>query len=153
MNDNQVFEARVVQYEFEVELNAPPTRVWKALTDQLSSWWLPDFHMLGADSIVSLEPVPGGRLFEQCGEQGLLWYTVLAIAPNESLSLAGYCTAEFGGPCSTLLSVKLTEDGTHTRLAVTDALFGRVSDQQVASLESGWKQLFVDGLKKFVESA
>ena len=108
MNDNQVFEARVVQYEFEVEMNAPPTRVWKALTDQLSSWWLPDFHMLGADSIVSLEPVPGGRLFEQCGDKGLLWYTVLAIAPNESLSLAGYCTAEFGGPCSTLLSGKPT---------------------------------------------
>ena len=64
MNDNQVFEARVVQYEFEVELNAPPTRVWKALTDQLSSWWLPDFHMLGnftggkAPGIEALAKIP-----------------------------------------------------------------------------------------------
>lgn len=152
MKDNQVFDARAVQYEFEVELNASPERAWKALTGQLSSWWLPDFHMLGTDSIVSLEPVPGGRLFEQCGDKGLLWYTVLAIAPCESMSLAGYCTAEFGGPCSTLLSVRLTEDGTGTRLTVTDALYGRVSDEQASSLKSGWKQLFGDGLKKFVES-
>ena len=145
-------EARVVQYEFEVEIDATPARVWRALTDQLSSWWLPDFHVLGSDSIVTLEPTPGGRLYEQSGSQGLLWYTVLAISTNELLSLAGYCTPDWGGPCSTLLTLKLSEAEKGTRLVVSDALYGLVSDKQVESLESGWQQMFDNGLRKFVEA-
>ena len=145
-------EARVMQYEFEVDIDAPPSRVWRALTDQLSSWWLPDFHVLGSDSIVTLEPEPGGRLFEQCGSKGLLWYTVLAISTNESLSLAGYCTPDWGGPCSTLLTLKLAQNEKGTRLTVSDALYGRVEEKQVESLKSGWHQMFNDGLRKFVEA-
>lgn len=145
-------EARVVQYEFEVDIEAAPSRVWRALTDQLSTWWLPDFHVLGSDSIVTLEPVPGGRLFEESGSKGLLWYTVLAVSTNESLSLAGYCTPEWGGPCSTLLTLKLAEHEKGTRLTVSDALYGRVEEKQVESLKSGWQQMFNDGLRKFVEA-
>lgn len=59
----KVTQARVVQYEFEIDIDAPRERVWRALTDQLSSWWLKDFHVLGEDSIVTLEPTPGGRLY------------------------------------------------------------------------------------------
>ena len=99
-----------------------------------------------------LEPFPGGRLFEQCGDGGLLWYTVLAITPNESLSLAGYCTAEWGGPCTTLLTIKLAASGEKTRLTVSDALYGRVSDEQITSLSEGWQQLFGKGLREFVEA-
>ena len=151
MKTETVEGARVAQYEFELEIAAKPERVWRALTDQLGSWWLPDFHMLGEDSVISLEPFPGGRLFEQCGDGGLLWYTVLAITPNESLSLAGYCTAEWGGPCTTLLTVKLAASGEKTRLTVSDALYGRVSDKQITSLSEGWQQLFGKGLREFVE--
>lgn len=153
MKGVKVDEAGVVQYEFEIDIEAPPARVWRALADQLSSWWLPDFHMLGADSIVTLEPVPGGRLFEQLDQKGLLWYTVLSISPPESLNLAGYCTPEWGGPCTTLLTIKLAETATGTRLTVSDALYGRVSDEQVSSLKSGWQKLFTDGLKRFAEAA
>ena len=39
-----------------------------------------------------------------------------------------------------------------TLVTVTDALFGHVSDGQIESLRSGWKQLFGDGLKPFVEA-
>ncbi len=145
-------EAHVAQYEFEINIDAPPSRVWRALTDQLSSWWLPDFHVLGKDSIVTLEPVPGGRLFEQDGSKGLLWYTVLAVSTNESLSLAGYCTPEWGGPCSTLLTLKLVETEGGTRLVVSDALYGLVAEKQIESLKSGWQQMFDDGLRKFVEA-
>ena len=153
MNHAKVEEARVVQYSFRVDIEASLERVWKGLTDQLGSWWLPDFHMLGPDSLVTLEPHAGGRLFEECGDQSLLWYTVVAISPNKSMSLAGYCTPDFGGPCSTLLTISLEKSGGGTQLTVGDALYGRVSDGQASSLESGWKQLFGDGLKKFVESA
>ena len=42
---------------------------------------------------------------------------------------------------------------TGTRLTVSDALYGRVSDEQVSSLKSGWQRLFTHGLKRFPEAA
>ena len=85
---------RCAQYEFSIEIEASRARVWRGLTDQLSAWWLPDFQMLGTDSIVTLESHAGGRLFEQNGDQHLLWYTVLALQKNESLDLVGYINAK-----------------------------------------------------------
>lgn len=151
MTNANIMPCRAAQYEFEIEIAANTARVWKGLTDQLNAWWLPDFHMLGADSIVSLDLKAGGRMIEEAGDKSLLWYTVLAVDPEKSLSLSGYCTAEWGGPLTTLLTAKLALRGDATVLTVSDALFGHVSDGQIASLQSGWRQLFGEGLKPFVE--
>ncbi|MEO2010992.1 MAG: hypothetical protein ABGX22_20120, partial [Pirellulaceae bacterium] len=78
MPDKQMIDIRGAQCELSVTIEASRQRVWRALNDQLSSWWLPVFHMLGPDSIVTLEPWAGGRLYEKCGNDELLWYTVLA---------------------------------------------------------------------------
>ena len=152
MPDQQVMEVRAVQYELQVPIEASRQRVWRGLTDQLSAWWLPEFHMLGPDSTVTLELQAGGRLYEQQGDHELLWYTVLSVTPEESLNLVGYCTPEFGGPLTTMLSARLHAEGGTTHLAVTDALYGHVSDAQVESLRSGWTTLFNDGLKAFLEA-
>lgn len=152
MPNFKVSDARCVQYQIDISINASRQRVWKGLTEQLSDWWLPDFHMLGPDSHVQLEPHAGGRLYEHNGAGELLWYTVLSITPEESLSLVGYCTAEFGGPSTTMLTIQLKADGQSTRLTITDSLFGQVSDGHASSLCAGWTQLFNDGLKAFVES-
>ena len=151
MPDLKTADVRCAEYEFSILINASVQRVWKGLTGQLSSWWLPDFHMLGPDSLVTLEPRAGGRLFEQNGASELLWYTVLAISPEVSLDLAGYCTADFGGPSTTLLSIRLATEKTGTRLTIRDSLLGHVTDGHAESLRSGWKQLFTEGLKYFVE--
>lgn len=144
-------DARCAQYELSISIQASRPRVWRGLTDQLGSWWLPDFHMLGPDSLVTLEPRAGGRLYEQKGARELLWYTVLAISPEESLDLAGYCTADYGGPSTTMLSIRLVGEKAGTRLTIRDSLFGHVTDGQVESLSSGWTQLFTAGLKSFLE--
>lgn len=151
MNEVRVEGSQAARYEFEIEISAPRERVWKALTDQVTSWWLPDFQMLGPDSVVTLEPHAGGRLYEECGDASLLWYHVIAIDKGKSLSLAGFCTQDFGGPCTTLLCVKLEESRGITTVSLSDGLFGRVSEKQMRSLESGWMQLFRNGLKAFVE--
>lgn len=153
MPDRHRFELAGASYELQIEIAASQQRVWKALTEKLSAWWLPDFHILGPDSIVELEPRAGGRLFEQSDDRELLWYTVLSIAPAKSLSLVGYCTPEFGGPLTTMLTARLTSQGEATQLSFTDALYGRVTDNQVDSLRAGWIQLLTDGLKSFAETA
>lgn len=148
----KVSDVRCVQYDFSISINASRQRVWKVLTEQVGDWWLPDFHMLGPHSLVQLEPRAGGRLYEHSDAGELLWYTVLSIAPEESLNLVGYCTAEFGGPSTTMLTVRLKADGKSTRLTITDSLFGHVSDDHASSLCSRWTQLFNDGLKAHIES-
>ena len=144
--------AQVAEYALQIDIAAPPERVWRGLTDQVHSWWLPDFHALGEDSEVTLDATAGGHLVERQGERSLLWFTVLAVAPNESISLSGQCTPEWGGPYSTLLTLKLEATAGGTRLHVTDALYGHVGEKQVNSLSSGWQRLFGDGLKKALES-
>jgi uncharacterized protein YndB with AHSA1/START domain len=146
-------DVRCAQYEFAIEIEASRERVWRGLTDQLGAWWLPDFHMLGTESLVTLEPRAGGRIFEENGDQQLLWYTVIAIHENESLDLAGYISAKFGGPATTMINATLTTVSQYrTRLQISDSLYGRVSEGLVNSLNQGWQLLFNDGLKQYVES-
>lgn len=151
MSDVKTMEARCVQYELAIKIEASKARVWRGLTDQLGAWWLPDFHMLGTDSLVTLEPQAGGRLYEQHGASELLWYTVLAITPGESLDLVGHCSADYGGPATTMLTIRLIEEAGGTRLTIRDSLYGHVTEGTANSLRSGWQQLFTDGLKAFVE--
>jgi hypothetical protein len=152
MSEFQISDVRCVQYEITIVINASKPHVWSGMTQRIAEWWLPDFLILGTGSDVILEPHAGGRLFERNGECELLWYTILAINPQDSMTLAGYCTAEFGGPFSTLLTVRLTATGTTTRLSISDSLFGHVTDPHAKSLRAGWSQLFDDGLRRWAES-
>lgn len=149
---SQIVEARCARYEMSIVIDATLERVWRGLTDQLHAWWLPDFHMLGEKSKITFEPFAGGRLFEEAGGRSLLWYTVLSYDPLKSMDWAGFCTAQYGGPATTLLSMSLHWVSSHrTRLQVSDSLFGSVNEGMLRSLQSGWELLFTQGLKKFVE--
>ena len=152
MSVNAVFsEARCAQYEFSLTMPASVARVWHALVHQINDWWVTSFHMLGPQSRVHLEPIAGGRLFESAGDQQLLWYTVIAIVPGESIELAGYCSAKYGGPTTTMIAIDLSAlTPTTTQVRFSDSLFGKVTDGQVNSLCNGWKELFTDGLLKFI---
>lgn len=152
MSINAVFsEARCAQYEFNLTMPASVTRVWHALIHQINDWWLTSFHMLGPQSTVHLEPIAGGRLFESADDHQLLWYTVISIAPSESIEMAGYCSAKYGGPMTTMIAMQLSAiTATTTQLRFSDSLYGKVTDGQVNSLCSGWKELFTEGLLKFI---
>jgi len=145
-------ELRSVRYELEIEIEASREAVWEALTEETDAWWLPDFHMVGAGSVVTLDARAGGALVEQReGGGSLLWYTVQMCTPGESLHLVGHVAPEWGGPATTMLKLTLEETNGGTVLRVQDALFGQVSDANARSLEEGWGQLFGQGLKPHVE--
>ncbi len=145
--------ANVLKYELEVRIDAPRAKVWKALTEETNAWWLPDFHMVDPASTVSLDAQAGGHLIERMeGGGSLLWYTVQMCVPESSLHFVGHLAAGYGGPATTLLELALSDQGEGTLLIVRDALYGNVSAKTAGSLESGWRQLFADGLGKFVAS-
>jgi hypothetical protein len=126
--------------------------VWNALVNQINEWWLPDFRMMGADSVVSCDASAGGLLSEADGAGGsLLWYTIIMSQPEKALHLVGHLGPDWGGPATSMLTLKLVEATDHTLLHVEDHLYGDLEESTIQSLEAGWKSLFTQGLKVFVE--
>lgn len=144
-------QSRVAQYVLEITIAAPPTRVWRAITSELHDWWLPDFHVLGRDSTITLDAVAGGLMIERTKVASLLWFTVQDVTEYQSITLAGYCTPKWGGPCTTIVTFDLESAEDSTVVKLSDALFGHVSEKQVVSLSTGWMRLLKEGLKPFAE--
>ena len=152
MKSAKVLDVRAVVSELEIRIDAPRERVWKALVDELDAWWLSDYCMLGEGSKVTLETEAGGHMIERHPDGGsLLWYVVQWCKPGEFLYLYSPLSHEFGGPAGTLLKLALEETAAKTTLKVTQEMYGHVADGCVESLEEGWKQIFSDGLKRYVE--
>ncbi len=152
MTGAKVLETRAVVFELEIAIDAPRERVWQALVDETNAWWLPDFHMVGEGSIVTLEPEAGGKLIERRPDgASLLWYTVQWCQPGELMYLNSPVSHDWGGPAGTVLKLMLEERSGATVLKVTHEMYGHVSDQNIEDLTHGWRQLSGEGLKKLVE--
>ena len=100
-------DAGVARYELEVEIQASPDAVWAALVQETNAWWLPDFHMVGAGSTVTLDARAGGGLIEARPDGAeLLWCTVQWIDPGaRTLLLVGHLAPDWGGPTTTFLKL------------------------------------------------
>ena len=142
------------QIELELTIDAASERVWEALTDETDAWWLGDFRAVGADSQVRFDARPGGTLSESRADgSGLVWYQVQMVDPGRSLYLVGHTAPDWGGPILSMLKLALTAVDGGCRLQISDALMGRVGEEQIGQLSEGWKRLFGDGLKRYVEAA
>ena len=141
-----------IQYEIEIPIEAPKEKVWKALTEDIDAWWLPDFHMVSAKSTIRLDATAGGQLIESTPDgSSLLWFTVQMCDVGNSLHLAGFIFPQWGGPGTSLLHLSLEATATGTLFKVQDSQFGAIQASAAKSMEEGWTWLFTDGLKKYVE--
>ena len=150
----QTTEAKCVQYELELEIKAACQQVWQALIEETSAWWLPDFHMVGEDSVVEFDTKAGGRGLVEYKSDGsfLQWYSVVGYMPEQfRVYLVGYFAPDYGGPSTSNLRLSVERRGEGSVLTVVDAHYGKVSGDYIRSLQSGWQQLFSDGLRQFVE--
>lgn len=148
----KILDARAVVFELEIAIDARPDRVWDAMVKETNGWWLADFHMMGKDSTVTLEPEAGGRFIERiAGGESLLWYTVQWCRPGKFLYLNSPIGHEFGGPAGTILKLALEEGQGDTVLKVTQEMYGHVSEDSMKNVSTGWTRLFTDGLKEYVE--
>ena len=144
--------SNICQVELEIEIQAPPSKVWKALTRLTTDWWPKEFYSNPRTKGFHLEPQLGGRMYEDFGDgAGAIWFQVFAIDPERTLDLQG-CLAVPYGPAHTLLHIELTARGQVTILKVSDSTIGLVKDAGGDKLD-GWKQIFEGGLKPFVEAS
>ncbi len=143
----------LIEHTLEVEIAAPPARVWKALTDQASSWWHPGFFSRKGAIAFLIEPRVGGRAYEDWGDgQGLLWYTVMGVVKNEMLLLVGDVDTRNGGPARIHTTFRLRAEGKGTVLRLEECAFGKADEKMRKSLGSGWAALLGGCLRVFVET-
>ncbi len=144
-------DVNAIQVALVVKINASKERVWEVIIQEIGSWWHSDFYAI-PDSKILLEPHVGGRLYEksESGAEGL-WYTVTGFYPHSAIEFVGHLRPEFGGPATSLLKLALTEENGVATLQISDALFGAVDENTRKNIDSGWKTLFEEGLKRHVE--
>lgn len=149
--DVGIRQAEMARFELEIPIEAPPEQVWKALVEEASFWWREDFYATPAPHRFVIEPVLGGRVYEDAGEgNGVLWYTVQGIMQGQFINLSGFFFPPFGGPVTELLRLVLEPDGNGgTLFRVQDALVGAAS--AAADVQKGWTMLFAE-LKKHAEA-
>ncbi len=141
--------ATTEQVELEIAINSPIKKVWKALVDETTFWWPKDFYTNPKTKGFHIDPRLGGKVFEDYGKKsGAIRYEVFAINPPHSLDLQG-CMAVPYGPAHTMLHLELETKGDQTILKLSGYTIGNTKGGAKAE---GWKQVFEDGLKKYVEA-
>lgn len=137
----------------EIPIDAPRETVWRALVDETGSWWREDFFVTKGQRRFQMEAHVGGRLYEETDSgSGLLWYTVTAIEPQESLSLVGHLAPPWGGPATSLLGFQLEDRDGGTLVKFQDHIFGVVTEATEKNMTEGWNLLLVEAWKKHCES-
>ena len=148
----KVVNAQVASYELAIDIKKPRAAVWKALTAETNSWWLPGFHMMGEGSVVTTRAEAGGSIIEKReGGGSMLWFTVNNVDPHKSIEMMG--SKEFGGASVNLFKIELEDHEGGTRLTATDSHIGVIDEKSIGMLQHGWTELFTDGLKKYCEKA
>lgn len=148
-----MIESKIVSVEFEFTIQAKPENVWRCLTQEINQWWRDDFRVLGAESIVSLE-AEAGKALKELGVDGssLEWYRVQMCNVGQSLYLVGYLAKDWGGPSQSMLKLSLKAQGDQCLFSVSDAITGNVGNNTASNVLSGWKSMFEDSFRRYVES-
>ena len=141
-----------VKVLLEIPIEAKIETVWNSLISDVNQWWRKDFYTSPKTKAFIIEPKVGGRMYEDYGNnEGLLWSNVIVLDAPNVIEFKGHLTPEFGGPAISFLRLSLKEENTSTILTVTDTVFGIVSEKTKSDLESGWKLLFEDSFKSYIE--
>ena len=143
----------ITRVELEVPINAPVDRVWFCLTRETSNWWPKNLYTSERTQRFVIMAKLDGLVGEDFGRGGgVIWYKVIGVCAPTSLTLLGHLTPTFGGPSMSTLEITLEPQGNGTLFKVVDAVMGPTGGCEEANLIDGWKTIFGDSLKKWVES-
>ena len=134
--------------EQEVTLAAPAARVFRALTEEIDSWWSPRLYD-DAPSRVVLEPHVGGRFYEESAGQTALWAIVRRFEPEKKLMLDG--PLGFETPVASVSTFELEERAGRTTVRISHRAIGEITQEQVAGYTEGWRNLMQARLPAWVE--
>ena len=144
--------ANCVRHVIDITIDAPPARVWRALTEEINNWWLPEFRMAKNSQRLRLEPKIGGRWCEEApGGAGILWGTIIGVTKGSSIQAIGHVAPPWGAD-TWICSMDIEETDTGTAFRFSEVVMGDLTQEQADEIEHGWNWLFTDGLKAYCEA-
>lgn len=144
---------RTINILLEIPIKAKIEHVWQCLLQDVNLWWRKDFYTSNRTKEFIIEPKVGGRMYEDYGNnEGLLWAEVIVIDSPNVIELKGHLSPQFGGPAISFMKLSLKEVEGATILTLSDTVLGDVDDNTKKELASGWKLLYEDAFKNYVES-
>lgn len=136
------------------DIDGSCARVWKALIHETDHWWSKDFYTQPDTQSFIIEEQLDGKMYEQgLDGNGLIWGTVIGLQKGKEISIRGNLSHRFGGPAISFLHLKLEEgEETTCALILDESYMGAVTDKLKEDITAGWKAIFGESLKKYVES-
>ena len=139
-------------FERVLTLPGPPSRVYDAITGDISGWW--DHNFSGDPARFVIEPWPGGRFLEQFEEgsrDGVLHATVTFAKRPELLRLEGPLGLT-GNAVHGVYSYRLEPTGDSTRLTLDVRMAGEMAEEWPAVVERVWRHFLTDGLAPYMRA-
>jgi uncharacterized protein YndB with AHSA1/START domain/DNA-binding transcriptional ArsR family regulator len=134
----------------EVDIAAPPARVFRALVGEIGRWWKTHFFDPKLATGMRLEPWPGGRMYEawRGKDEGAFWGVVSEIEAPRRLELRG--TMGLPGGVQGLVGIDLAAKKGGTRLALRHDAIGDIEADAGEMYAGGWSDL-LDYLRAHVQ--
>ena len=109
----------------EASINAPPPQVYRALIEQISSWWDPNHTFSGDPRNLSIDPKAGGCFCERLPDNGGVQHlTVVLLSPGKELRLTGALGPLQEDGLAGSMRWKLSEVDGNTRVELTYSVGG-----------------------------
>ncbi|MEM9556110.1 MAG: SRPBCC domain-containing protein [Acidobacteriota bacterium] len=147
-------QAELSELVVESRIRGDAASVWRALTDDIGTWWPAAIYVGGdpAERSFRFDPRPGGYMIEDWGDQGgLLWAQVLHLETNKALTLSGLTSPRWGGPSTWIGEITLEEVDDHVLFRFRETAVGRTDAKNEAGKTQGWSYLFDGALRAHVE--
>lgn len=146
-------QSGIARIQMEISINAGIEETWQTLINDIGLWWRKDFYTSPKTKDFILEAKPGGKMYEDYGnKEGLVWAEVIVLDSPNVLELKSHLSPAYGGPMFSFLRLSLESDGAKTTLKLSDIGIGKMSEEASRQIEAGWKMLFDEGFKTYVES-
>ena len=141
--------------KFEVNVNAPPAKVYDALIGQIGSWWDSEHTYSGDAKNLSIDARPGGCFCEKLPNGGGIEHArVIYVAPREVLRLSGALGPLQASGVAGTLTWKLTSGTDNTRIQLSYSAGGFIDGgfEKIAPAVESVLRGQLDRLKQFAET-
>jgi uncharacterized protein YndB with AHSA1/START domain len=137
-----------VDVALRVLMSAPPSTVFKALTEDPGGWWGPPYLRSGTTAL-NVDRRLGGHLIEVWEAGGAVLATITAWTQDRQLELTGPFHL---GLALGIASFELSAKAEGTEVEFSFRAVGAIEDELVESFAKGWGELVGQRLKTLVET-
>jgi len=130
-------------FELTYELSQSKEIVWDKFFNEINEWWSPDFYTSQRTISFKIEPIIGGKMYEDFGDgEGLIWGEVIGVDHARSLQIRGMLSKAFGGPAMSFEKYTFSATNKGTTLNYSVDFFGIITEKSITSIKNGWIAIF-----------